>query len=77
MTSPARNGNSRWGDVGGLKQKCPACGGRGGIFWNYTLGAQDFYVPTLHKKFFERSAEGEVNATKLNLQSFENTIIDC
>ena len=24
-----------------------------------------------------RSAEGEVNATKLNLQSFENTKIDC
>ena len=52
MTSAARNGNSRAGGVtwrGGLKQKCPAWGGGGrmDIFWNYTLGAQDFYVPTL------------------------------
>ena len=47
------------------------------IFWNYTLAAEDFYVPTLPQKYFERSAEGKVNATKLNLQSFKNTIIDC
>ena len=51
MTSAARNGNSRAGGVtwkGGSKTKVPCVGGgRMDIFWNYTLGAQDFYVPTL------------------------------
>ena len=42
----------RGGDVeGGSKTKVPCVGWGGGggmdIFWNYTLGAQDFYVPTL------------------------------
>ena len=49
MTSTPWNGNSRGGggvgDVGGLKQKCLR--GKMYIFWNYTLDAQDFYVPTL------------------------------
>ena len=34
------------GEVRGLKQKCPAWEVGDGYFLNYTLAAQDFYVPT-------------------------------
>ena len=48
MTSIARNGNFRGGGEGrsGPKTKVPCVGGMD-IFWNYTLAAEDFYVPTL------------------------------